>query len=536
MMRNERRVEIAAFTAILILAIFLRFYQLDARPLHHDESVHAWFSYYLNLNTYTYDPTYHGPFQFYIARAIFSILGASDFTVRLLPAFFGILLVALAYPLRKQLGRAGYLTLAFFLAISPSMLYYSRFFRNDIYMVVFSLVMVICALRFVENQRAIYLYIAAIAVALSFAAKENAIITMFIFLSFALLYLLNEKYDLRSKANLILFGRTEGIGRQNAYPRFALLLRKNIRVIVIALLIAIAIYSVLLSNFFQRIDNLLGLESSDPAMRLPAPLRGIATWMTTHGVGRISGPFFYYVPFLFIYELPIVLFAIAGSIHYLRKKDTFMIFAVYWAIASLLMYSYIQEKVPWLVLHILLPQCIIAAGYIGEKIEGSSTSKFSPYSSTFLLILMAFFIYSSLNLNYVNSYNPQEPLVYVQTSGDVKLIMNQIESISNNTRYKPIAITTSDYWPFPWYLREYTDVRYGRNYYDASFVISSDLEAGEIEKELSGKGFVRQDFNLRIWHVFEPRDVTMDFLLFRKVAVPNGALKLAFFYKPGERR
>ncbi len=536
MISAERRAEVAAFFAILILAVFLRFYQLDVRPLHHDESVHAWFSYNLNLNTYTYDPTYHGPFQFYIANAIFSIAGASDFTARLLPVFFGILLVGLAYPLRKQIGVAGYIILAFFLAISPSMLYYSRFFRNDIYMAVFSLTMVICTLRFVENQRALYLFIAGIAAALSFAAKENAVITMFIFLSFAVLYLLNERYNLTALANLILFGKN--VEKPAASPGIEMLLRKNIRVIAFAFLIAIALYSVLLSNFFLRIDNLLGLESSDPVMRFPAPLRGIAAWIFYHGVGRISGPFFYYLPFLFLYELPIALFAIAGSIHYIRKKNMFMIFAVYWAITSLLIYSYIQEKVPWLVLHVLLPQCIIAACFIGEKIDELSGygRKFRMSFLLILFVLFAFFVYSSFNVNYVNSYNPQEPLVFVQTSGDVRLIMNKIETLSNNSRYTPIAITTTDYWPFPWYLRAYTNVNYGGNFYFSNFIISSYEGAGIVEKELIGKGYVREDFDLRIWHVFEPKDVTLDFVLFRKVAVPNGALKLVFFYKPGETR
>ncbi|MEM2991001.1 MAG: TIGR03663 family protein [Halobacteria archaeon] len=507
------------FAIILIVATCLRFYQLDVRPLHHDESVHAWFSYYLNLNTYIYDPTYHGPFQFYLTRAIFSIAGASDFTARLLPALFGVILVALTFGLRKQLGRTGYLTLAFLLATSPSMLYYSRFFRNDIYIATFSLAILICALKYVESHKAIYLYLAAIAAALSLASKENAYITLFIFLSFALLYLVNARYNLKAKINLILFGESDGT-KPLAFPKL------EFKAIAFAFLIAAAVYSLLLSNFFFKIDNLLGIESFDPIMRLPAPLRAISTWILTHSKGRISGPFYYYLPFLFLYELPIVIFAITGSLYYLKNKDLFMIFTIYWAMSSFLIYSYIQEKVPWLVLHILLPQCIIAAGYIGRGIE-----KQSRKTLLIFLILMVFFIYSSINLNYVNSYNPQEPLVYVQTSGDVKGIMNKIQMLSNNSRHVPITIATSDYWPFPWYLREYTNVNYGGNYYHSSFIIASELEAIAMEKELSVKGYQKEEFNLREWHVFQIEDVTLDFLLFRRVNTPNGALRLIFFYK-----
>ncbi|MEM2925675.1 MAG: TIGR03663 family protein, partial [Methanocellales archaeon] len=475
--------------------------------------------YYLNLNTYVYDPTYHGPFQFYLTRAIFSIAGASDFTARLLPISFGVLLVALAFGLRKQLGKAGYLTLAFFLAISPSMLYYSRFFRNDIYVAAFSLAILICALKYAENQKAIYLYLAGTAAALSLAAKENTYISIFIFLSFALLYFLNEKYNLKAKASLILFGESDRT-KPPAFPKL------EFKAIALAVLIAAAIYSLLLSNFFFKIENLLGIESFDPVMRLPAPLRAVVTWILTHGKGRISGPFYYYLPFLFLYELPIVIFAIAGSLHYLKSKNLFMIFTVYWAVASFLIYSYIQEKVPWLILHVLLPQCIIAASYIGKEIERHSKRTFLIF-----LILTSFLIYSSLNLNYLNSYNPQEPLVYVQTSGDVKRVMNKIQVLSNNSRHVPITIVANDYWPFPWYLREYTNVNYGGNYYHASFIISSELEGIAMEKELSGKGYLKEEFNLREWHVFQVEDLTLEFLLFRRVAAPNGALKLILFYK-----
>jgi uncharacterized protein (TIGR03663 family) len=518
-MKHLERRELALFAAILTLALCLRLYQLDIRPLHHDESVHAWFSYYLNLNTYIYDPTYHGPFQFYITHAIFSIAGANDFTARSLPAFFGLLLVALAFGLRKQLGKAGYLTLAFFLAISPSTLYYSRFFRNDIYIATFSLAILICALKYAENQRAIYLYLAAIAAALSLAAKENTFITLFIFLSFALLYFLNARFNLRAKINLILFGEID-----RAQP--AALPKLEIKAIAIALLIGAAVYSLLLSNFLFKIDNLLGLESADPTLRLPAPLRAVVTWILTHSKGRISGPFYYYLPLLFLYELPVIIFAIVGSIYYLKSKNLFMIFTVYWAAASFLIYSYVQEKVPWLILHILLPQCLIAASYIGKKIEERSNKTLFLF-----LILLAFFIYSSLNLNYVNSYNPQEPLVYVQTSGDVKKVMSKIEMLSNNSKHVSITIATGDYWPFPWYLREYTNVNYGGNYYHSIFIISSEWEASAIEKDLSGKGYEKEEFNLREWHVFQLEDVTLNFLLFRKVVAPNGALKLIFFYK-----
>ena len=82
--------------AILVLAFATRFYRLGDRPLHHDESIHAYQSYTLSQNgEWRYDPAYHGPFLYYANAVVYKIFGASNTTARLLPAFFGVLLIAL---------------------------------------------------------------------------------------------------------------------------------------------------------------------------------------------------------------------------------------------------------------------------------------------------------------------------------------------------------------------------------------------------------------------------------------------------------
>lgn len=84
--------------------------------------------------TYIYDPMYHGPFLYYTTADLLSLLGDSDLVGRLLPALFGTLLVALVYPVYKlgYLDKKQTLIAALFLAVSPNMVYFSRFLRNDI--------------------------------------------------------------------------------------------------------------------------------------------------------------------------------------------------------------------------------------------------------------------------------------------------------------------------------------------------------------------------------------------------------------------
>ncbi|MEK7777461.1 MAG: hypothetical protein AAB303_02410, partial [Chloroflexota bacterium] len=81
------RWEVLVFVLIVLLAFGLRMWDLGARALHHDESLHALYGWYIfDGREYRHDPMMHGPFQFFGYASVFWLLWDSDFTVRLLPA------------------------------------------------------------------------------------------------------------------------------------------------------------------------------------------------------------------------------------------------------------------------------------------------------------------------------------------------------------------------------------------------------------------------------------------------------------------
>lgn len=62
------------FILIIVLAFFLRFYRLDERIFHHDEAAVGYFTYKLfNNGIYSYDPSFHGPFMYYVTAEIFRL-------------------------------------------------------------------------------------------------------------------------------------------------------------------------------------------------------------------------------------------------------------------------------------------------------------------------------------------------------------------------------------------------------------------------------------------------------------------------------
>ena len=188
--------------AVLALATFLRFWNLGAKPLHHDESMHAFYSlmFARDPSSYIYDPLLHGPFQFHAEGIMFAIIRGlqalfhvggpgnnpwiNDATARIVPAAFGVGIVALPLGLRREIGRLGALVAAFLLAVSPAFVYFSRFLREDIYFNFFMFAMVVCAVRFAHRRSILWLALTMLATVLAYATFEGIYLSLAIFGAF----------------------------------------------------------------------------------------------------------------------------------------------------------------------------------------------------------------------------------------------------------------------------------------------------------------------------------------------------------------
>ena len=119
---------------IIVLTIFSRFYDVGARTMAHDEINHVVPAY--SFEGYVYDPVTHGPFQFHALALSYFLFGDSDFSSRVPAALFGIGVVLFAlFAWRRYLGRVGSLIAGTIFMISPYILFYSRYTRNEIFIV-----------------------------------------------------------------------------------------------------------------------------------------------------------------------------------------------------------------------------------------------------------------------------------------------------------------------------------------------------------------------------------------------------------------
>ncbi len=180
--RNYSRNKLSVlFISLVLIALCMRLWELDARVMHYDEAIHLHYSWKLaNLEIFNHSPWMHGPLQIEFVAFAISLFGDTDFVARVMYAIVGSLLVGLPYFLRHQLGRFGAISISVMLVLSPSMLYFSRFGRNDILMAFWSVSLFILMIRYICDGKNYYLYLASAVLALMFCTKETSYLVVFI--------------------------------------------------------------------------------------------------------------------------------------------------------------------------------------------------------------------------------------------------------------------------------------------------------------------------------------------------------------------
>jgi uncharacterized protein (TIGR03663 family) len=440
------------FSLILLVTLIFRFFALDLKLFHHDEAIHAWFSYrLLNEGIYVYDPMYHGPLLYYTTAGIFSILGDSDLIGRLVPALLGTLLVPLLYPIYRlgYLDQKQTLVAALFIAVSPSMVYFSRFLRNDIFILFFSLLLLVALLYYFERHQVRYALLAGAAAGLGMSSKENMPIVLLIFGA----YIIYAVWT----------------GRARLPVRW-------VRDLALGALVTIGIMALFYSSF-----------GAHPEVLQDGWLRAIEHWTAMHQMERLGGPPYFYILLMLLYEVPILILAgfgifqfagvgevfarwrerrgsheepggpatvhepdrqslkdrirrlvpwseRGGEFRQVDRQEEFARFAIVWLILSLATYAYIGEKVPWLILHPLLPLI-----FVGVYRMTTRKATIAVAASIFLVAMTFHVAFTPADIN--------EPIVQVQNSEDLREIFSMIDTSES------VAVATDSYWPLPWYYR-----------------------------------------------------------------------------------
>jgi sugar lactone lactonase YvrE len=186
--------ELVFVTFILIVTVLSRLIGLGWRVMSHDEVNHVVPSHsFYQGSGYSHDPVTHGPLQFHLVAASYYLFGDTDFTSRIPAALFSIATVAFVLiAWRRYLGRTGALLAGFFFMISPFILYYGRYTRNEAFIGLYGVIMLYAVLRYLEQGKHSMLYVYMATIALHFVTKETSFIyTAEILIFLGLIFLLD---------------------------------------------------------------------------------------------------------------------------------------------------------------------------------------------------------------------------------------------------------------------------------------------------------------------------------------------------------
>jgi uncharacterized protein (TIGR03663 family) len=469
------------YAVVAGVALALRLPALADKPFHHDESLHAWFAWLLFSNgDYHYDPVYHGPVQFYATTLMYAVLGgAGDLAARIAPVLAGTVIVVLPYFLRRRLGSVATLVASALLAVSPSYLYFSRFAREDIYVACVTLGLVAATFSFVERPRPWKPSLVLGLLALSFATKESTYLSVAaagVFFAAVALWELTKPRDRRP---LLASIRSVGLD---------------------SWMWGVATFAVVFTLLFTTfLTNPEGLRDG--------AVESWRYWLSQQEVNRGDQPWFFYLVVIPGYEWPIVLLGAVGVAAALRRRSLLDLFLVWFFVASLVLYSWASERMPWLVLHPLLPLVLLAG--IGfqtlwerrRRLAGKAALAATAVGAVYLL-------YAGAGLAYLRPADPGEMLVFTQTSEDVDDVRDQLVALASDGRRRRVEVDSwgGATWPWSWYLREldhvaYPDMSQAGYKPTADAVLVADVNRPLVAEALTG--YEARRFRLRVWWVVD---------------------------------
>ncbi|HKR00236.1 MAG TPA: flippase activity-associated protein Agl23 [Pyrinomonadaceae bacterium] len=491
-----------ASLCILAVAALLRLYELGLKPLHHDEGVNGFFLTNLYRDgVYHYNPeNYHGPTLYYFALAVTKLngflfgdaAGLSTVAVRLVPAFFGIATVWLALQLRRRIGAIGALTAAALIALSPGNVYVSRYFIHEAHFVFFTLGIVVAALRYWETADPVYLMLASISAALLFATKETAIISVVVL---GLAWAVSAIYmRLVKRGGSVPWEKKGAQGRKRKNRRQPLVQRAAALERFggprqVALMAALALSVFIFVNILFYSSFFTYWEGVDGA------IQSLKIWAGT-GTKDHGHPWHTYLWWLLQEEAPLLILGTGGAILALvLRRNRFAIFAGAWAFGILAAYSLIPYKTPWLMLSFIVPLAIVGGYCVDELYRWARSSGASLLALALAVAACAVCAVQAVRLSFYRYDDDKYPYVYAHTYREFLPLIDEIDELAKRAgtgKETGVTITAGEYWPMPWYMRNYPKAGFwGKMVETQEPIVVGSLEQEQELVSMLGDRYVR---------------------------------------------
>jgi len=455
---TRKRSIVAALIAVASGALALRLPQLDRRPMHTDEAVHAIkFDELWHTGRYVYDLNeYHGPILYYCALPVVWLSGAhtladtSEKTFRLVPVLFGVGLILLLLMVGDGLGWTAALCAGTLLAVSPAFVFYSRYYIQEMLLVFFTIALLAAGWRYVQTRRVGWLLAAGAALGLMQATKETCIVAlgcMAVALSATLVWTAGWR---GMRAHLRPYARPV------AWTATAL----------VAIVVSALLYSAMGHNLRGPVDS----------------LRAYGTYFARAGDHGVHvHPWYYYLRILLYTKLApgpwwsealILGLSLCGTVAIISRRGVaggslpWLRFLVVYTWLMTVVYSAISYKTPWSMLSFLCGHILLAGVGAVALLRGARRWWLQAALGIVLLAGSYHLGRQAVAASYRFCADNRNPYVYAQAVPDVVRLGGYVErlaAVHPDGRDMLIKVFADDPWPLPWYLRGFARVGYWEN-------------------------------------------------------------------------
>ncbi|MBN1480157.1 TIGR03663 family protein [candidate division KSB1 bacterium] len=444
-----------AFAAIVILALALRLPKLAQRPMHTDEAVHAVkFAQLLEQHTYHYNPfEFHGPKLVYATLISAWLQGQKTFadvteqTLRFVPVIFGTALILILLLATTIFRKRTLLFAALLTTLSPAFVFYSRYYIMEILLVFFTFASMLCGYKYLQTKKLLWAIGTGLSLGLMHATKETCILVWFAMAVAIVLTMLLSKKNVRALQDALNW-RHVFIGA------------------VAGILVSMLLFSAFLHNPRGILDSILTFKNYITRgiggfQEHIYPWDQYFKWLL---LTKCAARPLWTEVFIFILAIP-GFFGIFSQRHLSDEAKPFLQFLAFYTLVLTLIYMLLPYKTPWSLLGFYHGFILIAA--VGVNML--HTWARYTLSKIFLILMLAIGIahltWQSWQLNFKYAADDSNPYVYSHTDNDFYRLVDGIKEITsywpeNKNTFIEVVCPDSDYWPLPWYLRDYTNVAY----------------------------------------------------------------------------
>lgn len=450
----KKRTFVALLLATTVGGLAFRLPALSNRVVHGDEAVHMYKCNELwQTGHYAYDPhEYHGPTPYYLTLPALWMRGAADWrdttagTFRIVPVIAGLALVLAMGLLADGIGRRSAIVAAILAAVSPPLVYYSRYYIQETLLTTFAMLAIVCGWRYVVSRRRAWAIGTGVGLGLMHATKETAIIM------YGALAAAGVGVALWQRGAPIKLPATA----QRGTPlRIA---------IPIALICALLVSTFLFTSFFSNATGPLDA------------LQAYTTYANRAVAGDHLHPWHMYLRLLCWTDHPgtpaftsglTLLLATVGIIAVCTNRlppgatPALARFVVLYAAILLTIYSAIPYKTPWCALGPLHGLILLAGIGAATLLHAAGRP---TVRAAILVVIAAGTVHMAWQAHAATTWlagDPRNPWAYAHPVSGIHRMVQYLDRL-NAVVDRPLVIKVllQNEWPLPWYLRQYDRVGY----------------------------------------------------------------------------